>query len=193
MSFARLCLSKPFSAPFCSSAVRSASKPSLVLLTRQSNPASSRSFHTTAMHKHQSRGQETEGVSEWKKRAPYRVHEPNEKFDVKYEANCHCGRVKYQLSRLEPLDSKLCHCTTCQTQHGKKPIQLLLDHVGADVAVQLHPSNGPPFSTRRTSTSPTVTMTSNGMIRQRNRSSTSFLARSAVRTVIRQSWTRAAT
>lgn len=118
MSFARLYLSKPFSAPFCSSAIRGASKPSLALLTRQSNPASPRSFHTTAMHKHQSRGQETEGVSEWKKRAPYRVHEPNEKFDVKYEANCHCGRVKYQLSRLEPLDSKLCHCTTCQTQHA---------------------------------------------------------------------------
>ena len=71
------------------------------------------------MHKQQSRGEETEGMSEWKKRAPYRVHEPNEHFDVKYEANCHCGKVKYQLSREEPLDSKLCHCTTCQTQHGK--------------------------------------------------------------------------
>lgn len=61
----------------------------------------------------------TEGKDEWKKRPPYRIHEKNDKFDVKYEANCHCGRVKYQLSREEPLDSKLCHCTTCQTQHGK--------------------------------------------------------------------------
>lgn len=70
------------------------------------------------MDKDQSRGESTTGVSEWKQRAPYRVHEPNEHFDTKYEANCHCGRVKYQLSRREPLDSKLCHCTTCQTQHA---------------------------------------------------------------------------
>ena len=63
----------------------------------------------------------TEGLNEWKKRAPYRIHEPNEKFPVRYEANCHCGKVKYQLSRQEPLDSKLCHCTTCQTQHGMYP------------------------------------------------------------------------
>jgi hypothetical protein len=68
--------------------------------------------------KDQSRGQETTGMSEWKQRPPYRVHEKNEDFDVKYEANCHCGKVQYQLSRREPLDSKLCHCTTCQTQHG---------------------------------------------------------------------------
>lgn len=68
----------------------------------------------------QGREQHAEGKNEWKKRPPYRVHEPDEHFDVKYEANCHCGRVKYQLSREEPLDSKLCHCTTCQTQHGMK-------------------------------------------------------------------------
>ncbi|KAG8628056.1 hypothetical protein KVT40_003929 [Elsinoe batatas] len=70
------------------------------------------------MAQEQRRGDETEGISEWKKRAPYRVHDDNETFPVKYEANCHCGRVKYQLSRDEPLDSKLCHCTTCQTQHA---------------------------------------------------------------------------
>lgn len=68
---------------------------------------------------HQARPGETEGLSEWKKRAPYKIHESNEDFKVRYEASCHCGRVKYQLSREEPLDSKLCHCTTCQTQHGK--------------------------------------------------------------------------
>jgi hypothetical protein len=60
----------------------------------------------------------TEGINEWKKRPPYRIHESNENFPVRYEANCHCGKVKYQLSRQEPLDSKLCHCTTCQTQHA---------------------------------------------------------------------------
>lgn len=71
------------------------------------------------MDKNQSRGESTTGISEWKQRAPYRVHEKNDDFEVKYEANCHCGKVKYQLSRREPLDSKLCHCTTCQTQHGE--------------------------------------------------------------------------
>lgn len=79
--------------------------------------------------KDQSRGQETTGKSEWKQRPPYRVHEKNEDFDVKYEANCHCGKVQYQLSRREPLDSKLCHCTTCQTQHGKPPIPHHMKHL----------------------------------------------------------------
>ncbi|KAF2402924.1 hypothetical protein EJ06DRAFT_472823 [Trichodelitschia bisporula] len=64
------------------------------------------------------REETTEGINEWKKRPPYRIHEDNEKFPVKYEASCHCGKVKYQLSRQEPLDSKLCHCTTCQKQHA---------------------------------------------------------------------------
>jgi len=77
-------------------------------------------FSTTSyrMDKDQSRGESTTGISEWKQRPPYRIHEKNDDFDVKYEANCHCGKVQYQLSRREPLDSKLCHCTTCQTQHG---------------------------------------------------------------------------
>jgi hypothetical protein len=59
------------------------------------------------------------GSNEWKARAPYYIHKPADSFDVKYEASCHCGKVNYQLAQEEPLDSKLCHCTTCQTQHGK--------------------------------------------------------------------------
>lgn len=58
----------------------------------------------------------TEGKNDWKKRAPYSIHEKD--FKALYEASCHCGKVQYQLSRKEPLDSKLCHCTTCQTQHA---------------------------------------------------------------------------
>lgn len=85
-------------------------------LTRQQPSFSQTSFR---MVQDQSRGEETTGLSEWKQRPPYRIHEKNDNFDVKYEANCHCGKVKYQLNRREPLDSKLCHCTTCQTQHGK--------------------------------------------------------------------------
>lgn len=58
------------------------------------------------------------GLEEWKKRAPYRIHDKNEHFEHIYEASCHCGAVQYELSRKTPLDSKLCHCTTCQTQHA---------------------------------------------------------------------------
>jgi hypothetical protein len=60
----------------------------------------------------------TEGIHEWKKRPPYQIHTRHEDFHARHEGSCHCGKVKYQLSREEPLDSKLCHCTTCQTQHG---------------------------------------------------------------------------
>jgi len=92
------------------------------------------SFHTTArfryaedvekdMDQAEARQEKTEGPAhDWKKRPPYSIHESNDKFKARYEANCHCGKVKYQLSRQEPLDSKLCHCTTCQTQHGESPI-----------------------------------------------------------------------
>jgi hypothetical protein len=90
-------------------------------ITRQHPTFSQTTFK---MDKDQSRGESTSGISEWKQRPPYRVHDKQADFDVKYEANCHCGKVKYQLSRREPLDSKLCHCTTCQTQHGKLPCPL---------------------------------------------------------------------
>jgi hypothetical protein len=54
----------------------------------------------------------------WKYRAPYRIHSPADKFISRYTAQCHCGRVQYQLSREVPLDAKYCHCTTCQRLHG---------------------------------------------------------------------------
>jgi hypothetical protein len=77
------------------------------------------SSQTMASHnQHVTREQHAEGLNEWKQRAPYRIHEPEENFPKRYEASCHCGQVKYQLSRETPLDSKLCHCTTCQTQHA---------------------------------------------------------------------------
>ena len=58
-------------------------------------------------------------LNQWKFRAPYKVHENDPNFHVRYEASCHCGKVQYQLSREKPLDSKFCHCTTCQKIHGK--------------------------------------------------------------------------
>ncbi|MCJ1380745.1 hypothetical protein MMC17_003854 [Xylographa soralifera] len=39
------------------------------------------------------------GSDDWKHRAPYKVHENDKNFNVRYEGGCHCGRVKYQLSR----------------------------------------------------------------------------------------------
>lgn len=70
------------------------------------------------MERPQADGEATTGPSEWKQRAPYKIHDKGGDFKALYEANCHCERVKYQLSRQEPLDSKLCHCTTCQRQHA---------------------------------------------------------------------------
>jgi hypothetical protein len=57
--------------------------------------------------------------NEWKFNAPYKIHSKDgEGFKALYEGSCHCGRVKYQLSRDRPLDAKFCHCTTCQVIHG---------------------------------------------------------------------------
>lgn len=55
---------------------------------------------------------------EWKHREPYRIHDDDEDFKVKWRGSCHCGKIKYQLSRDKPLASKYCHCTTCQRLHG---------------------------------------------------------------------------
>ena len=60
--------------------------------------------------------------NEWKFRAPYKIHEDNDDFDVKLEGHCHCGRVHYQLKRDKPLDAKYCHCTTCQRLHGSSSL-----------------------------------------------------------------------
>lgn len=62
---------------------------------------------------------DTEGeLNQWKHRAPYRVHGNDTDFHARYNGSCHCGKVTYQLSREKPLDSKYCHCTTCQKIHG---------------------------------------------------------------------------
>jgi hypothetical protein len=108
----------------------SSALPRARLITAHLSHNTSRAFVTTpktskmSESHEQRRGEETTGLSEWKTRPPYRVHEKDEHFDAKYEANCHCGKVQFQLSRKEPLDSKLCHCTTCQTQHGVFPARV---------------------------------------------------------------------
>lgn len=69
-------------------------------------------------HQHQAGSTTHREEDEWKHRAPYGVHGKNENFEAKWRGGCHCGRVKYELSRERPLASKYCHCTTCQRLHG---------------------------------------------------------------------------
>ncbi|RDW95132.1 hypothetical protein BP5796_00895 [Coleophoma crateriformis] len=59
-----------------------------------------------------------EGKDAWKTKAPYLIHDKNSDFNAIYEGGCHCGKVKFQLSREKPLAAKYCHCTTCQVIHG---------------------------------------------------------------------------
>ncbi|KAI1340943.1 Mss4-like protein [Xylariaceae sp. FL0016] len=58
------------------------------------------------------------GEDDWKNRPPYRTTRQNSEFEKKYTAHCHCGRVKYWLSREKPLAAKFCHCVDCQALHG---------------------------------------------------------------------------
>ncbi|KAI0205219.1 Mss4-like protein [Astrocystis sublimbata] len=62
--------------------------------------------------------QESKPDDDFKNRPPYKTTETNEKFQKRHTAHCHCGRVKYWLSREKPLGSKFCHCIDCQSLHG---------------------------------------------------------------------------
>ena len=85
----------------------------------------------------------TEGeLNEWKHRAPYRVHDNDPNFHVRYSGSCHCGRVQYQLSREKPLDAKYCHCTTCQKIHG----MVHVSHAPPKPAPEITHSPSPAFS-----------------------------------------------
>ncbi|EGO54889.1 hypothetical protein NEUTE1DRAFT_125008 [Neurospora tetrasperma FGSC 2508] len=69
-------------------------------------------------HQYQSGNRTDRPEDEWKFRAPYKIHDKGEDFQVKWRGKCHCGAVQYELSREKPLASKYCHCTTCQRMHG---------------------------------------------------------------------------
>jgi len=95
------------------------------------------------MDEEQARGKQAMHPDDgWKSRAPYKMHDSNDNFKARYEASCHCGKVKYQLSRESPLDSKLCHCTTCQTQHGKSPSLYDVAHGTPSRSMKLRPLTG---------------------------------------------------
>lgn len=164
-----------------------------IALKQTSRPISNQIAKET-MDPKEARGEAGEKpASDWQKRAPYRIHEPNEHFKARYEASCHCGKVKYQLSREEPLDSKLCHCTTCQTQHGMSTMVCPTNETSILSTNQPLPSNGPPFSTKRTSISPTATTIWNGTTPARNRLNTSSPAKFVVLSATAPSWTKVET
>lgn len=132
------------------------SLPKLTVLTRHFESRATASLFTRTISSNRPimahplpEGESTVGVNEWKTRPPYRIHEKNENFKALYEAHCHCERVKYQLSRKEPLDSKLCHCATvsCRTPcMQKRAVFLILCSSVSDN--MLHRSSGRPSSTK---------------------------------------------
>ena len=130
--------------------------------------------------------------NQWKHRAPYKVHDNDPNFHARYEGSCHCGKVKYQLSREKPLDAKFCHCTTCQKIHGTStpPSYSTPRTTMLTPNFQGHPFNGLPSSTRKTSISHTATMTSDGTRAQRKLVNISCPAKSVVPTAAHQSWMR---
>ncbi|MCJ1330763.1 hypothetical protein MMC10_007450 [Thelotrema lepadinum] len=73
---------------------------------------------------HDSTQKQPEGPQEWKHNAPYRMHESNEHFDAVFDAECHCGRVQYSLSREVPLArscfqwAAILHKTDINFKHG---------------------------------------------------------------------------
>jgi len=69
-------------------------------------------------HQYQAGSSTDREQDQWKHRVPYKVHDNGNDFPVKWKGKCHCGAVRYELSRDKPLASKYCHCTTCQRMHG---------------------------------------------------------------------------
>lgn len=136
--------------------LKAACSPSNFGLTRSlaARPSSSRIYsHISTTSRNSStmeangngpKDESTNGKNEWKQRPPYQIHSDNKDFKSLYDASCHCGKVKYQLSREAPLDSKICHCTTCQTQHGKL-LHLRLHFFIAVYGSDLFRSAGAPF------------------------------------------------
>lgn len=127
---------------------------------------------------------------EWKHRAPYAIHKDDKDFDAKWKGGCHCGKVKYELSREKPLATKYCHCSTCQRLHGVSQNLCIRYEM---LIIPRRRSSGQPSSTRKTSTSLMEYMTLAGMTQQTSRTPTTCHARFNVRSVEHLSWTKAET
>jgi hypothetical protein len=80
--------------------------------------------HRNEQHGHGSKKTDTSIDSDWKLKPPYALPEGVKEFKAVHEGKCHCGLVKFQISREKPLSAKYCHCTTCQQLHGMPhPVQ----------------------------------------------------------------------
>jgi hypothetical protein len=59
---------------------------------------------------------------DWTTQPPYAPPPPSSSsesaFTPRWTGTCHCGRVRYHLSRERPLATKYCHCRGCQVLHG---------------------------------------------------------------------------
>ncbi|KAI0009607.1 Mss4-like protein [Xylariaceae sp. FL0662B] len=75
---------------------------------------------------------DNEEDEKWKSKPPYRVTPADEQSDKRWMARCHCGRIRYWLSREKPLAAKFCHCVGCQALHGA-PFQWAAIFEKADV------------------------------------------------------------
>ncbi|KAI5302452.1 hypothetical protein KEM56_000689 [Ascosphaera pollenicola] len=54
----------------------------------------------------------------WKNQPPYGGFGAEKARTAEWSGGCHCGRIKYEIYKKQPLDVKFCHCTTCQKMHG---------------------------------------------------------------------------
>lgn len=54
----------------------------------------------------------------WRTAHPYQKPSDDQDFKAEWEGSCHCGNIKYLLSREKPLSSKYCHCVDCQRMHA---------------------------------------------------------------------------
>lgn len=141
-------------------------------------------------HQYQAGATTNRKEDEWKHREPYRIHGSDESFDAKWKGGCHCGKVKYELSRDRPLASKYCHCTTCQRLHGVS--QTREKEVKHTNISSLH-SSGLQSSTKLISISQTAFTTWGGMIPLGKIKHITCLARSNVLSAVHRLWMRVET
>lgn len=88
------------------------------------------------------------GEKDFLQKPPYQAADPAA-FDRKLQGGCHCGRVKYWLSREQPLNAKFCHCRGCQVMHGKCVNPICLPEANLSGDNQVHRSSGLLSSTKK--------------------------------------------
>lgn len=82
------------------------------------DPSQDKRSDGTEPHQHQAGSTTHRPEDQWKFRPPYSLASPSDSVSVKWRGKCHCGAIRYTISRARPLAAKYCHCTTCQRLHG---------------------------------------------------------------------------